>query len=810
MPLNNHNVNHPDPSQLYKRGDRQFHRIYIACENCRKHKARCELGGSGQGIFAFSGPPCARCRREERECLFSEGRSSRKRRKVGTPANQSTDTASPISSADLASHAIAIQIGRDVPHTKLSSSITAQNLIGLDQSAPESRTLHNHHDVIRPTPVALRNTYSDCAGASVSVADHIGSTHKTPDYLDVPSINENHLNDVIMRKVISKGNDPIDLLFEAAAAANQEDPIYSGQSSAVFMSTRRYNTDLNTRSRTPSTRTNVQNSSANANVLSAWNLSRCVKMEFLAAEEAIFLADEFFQNLAPHTPILIESFDGHKTYHQHLPEEPLLCPTILLISARYHALPGTLSRAQVIHDELWRYVQALIQLISLGHDRVSEHRLRSISSIEALLLLSEWYPRTSQSVASTYDWALDLPELQNPPANINTSIEDIVGPAKLADRMCWMFLGTAQLLGHEMGIFTKQDHRDLENSGSGSEQFRRLRLQELLCIYVTQIAARLGFHSMIESSIGHAALSRLSKPTNTLIVAWLDLMKLSKSIHGILFSSEARMRELLLTQGYVELLEHFQPLLKQWHEKNLKDYQNARPSAPKSKEPLDDILFIEYHTVRMYTNSLSVQGMIQHTLAQDTIKSPRYTPGNLAAISTEQDPGFHFVQQVISDARQILERTVELGKANLLRFHPMRIFHRVLGASIFILKAIILGIRDIKADTGAQPVSLVSLLEQTIQALKVSSVDESHPAACYGLLLERYFTGIRSKGISSATASIPSASTIVENDPQAHSIDPTETWYSEMFDPYVQLDFSQEFGRLEDLDLCFDFGDYRF
>ncbi len=47
---------------------REFQRAYKACIQCRKRKARCDLGGT-------SSPPCARCRREHRECVFSSERS---------------------------------------------------------------------------------------------------------------------------------------------------------------------------------------------------------------------------------------------------------------------------------------------------------------------------------------------------------------------------------------------------------------------------------------------------------------------------------------------------------------------------------------------------------------------------------------------------------------------------------------------------------------------------------------------------------------------------------------------------------------
>jgi hypothetical protein len=65
----------------FRRGNRQFQRIYIACENCRKKEARCDLGGSSQDLYAFSGPPCARCRQERRECIFSKERCPPERRK---------------------------------------------------------------------------------------------------------------------------------------------------------------------------------------------------------------------------------------------------------------------------------------------------------------------------------------------------------------------------------------------------------------------------------------------------------------------------------------------------------------------------------------------------------------------------------------------------------------------------------------------------------------------------------------------------------------------------------------------------------
>lgn len=50
-----------------------FKRGYVACIGCRSRKVKCALG---------SKPPCAKCRREHRECLFQPSRRSVKRREA--------------------------------------------------------------------------------------------------------------------------------------------------------------------------------------------------------------------------------------------------------------------------------------------------------------------------------------------------------------------------------------------------------------------------------------------------------------------------------------------------------------------------------------------------------------------------------------------------------------------------------------------------------------------------------------------------------------------------------------------------------
>lgn len=66
------------------RAERVYQRTYKACIPCRRRKAKCELGTGPDGLP--HGPPCLRCRREQRDCQFSAKRAwarSEEKRKRG-------------------------------------------------------------------------------------------------------------------------------------------------------------------------------------------------------------------------------------------------------------------------------------------------------------------------------------------------------------------------------------------------------------------------------------------------------------------------------------------------------------------------------------------------------------------------------------------------------------------------------------------------------------------------------------------------------------------------------------------------------
>ena len=66
-----------------------FTRSYVACDRCRLRKVKCIVGQR---------PPCAKCEREHRTCVFTQHRTSRKQRKppdwTATPRQQEDDRVS--------------------------------------------------------------------------------------------------------------------------------------------------------------------------------------------------------------------------------------------------------------------------------------------------------------------------------------------------------------------------------------------------------------------------------------------------------------------------------------------------------------------------------------------------------------------------------------------------------------------------------------------------------------------------------------------------------------------------------------------
>lgn len=269
--------------------------------------------------------------------------------------------------------------------------------------------------------------------------------------------------------------------------------------------------------------------------LQPWSNLRFVRTGLFTAEEAIDLVNYFHAYLAPFTPISSSSFQDPSMHTRLLENEPILATTILMLASRYMKLsgPGAISRSFMVHERLWQHLQGMISRMIFGQEQFtgginesglsseaavfpnsesalagsSFGSLRTLGTCEALLLLSEWHPRSLHVPAGDDGDSIivkdDIKRTRASTAGIGGRIRiDWLEPVWRSDRMCWSMLGNALALAVELGIFDEYDNttigaresrRDIWNCPSSSQ--RAYRVQHLLWVYLTQTSGRLGMES---------------------------------------------------------------------------------------------------------------------------------------------------------------------------------------------------------------------------------------------------------------------------------------------------------------------------
>ncbi|KAL4886975.1 hypothetical protein BJY04DRAFT_204590 [Aspergillus karnatakaensis] len=691
--------------------ERTYQRTYKACIPCRQRKAKCDLGEHSDGTPI--GPPCAKCRREQRQCVFSESRAWERKKKR---ADSQEDNAS-------------------TPNARRKLSSKAR--------------LGDEEQEIRQRDRALD---SNANGHTNNQPYHVEGSHTRHQSTST-------LDNSMMRTVVSSGNDALNILFEAAAHRQEVDLADQEMHSRNTPNSTSYGVGRGSSfgpysAATPDVPSKtihpVELSFATQEVLGIWEACRFVMMGWFTSREAVTLIDLFFENMSSLSPILTHFYADHQHHRELITCDPILCCTILMLSSRYHILPGPggESRNFFIHHRLWQHCQQLVTRLMFGQERALNSKLRRIGTIEALLLMSEWHPRSLHFPPESDGWDSDLiiraPQPRDEDGSSkNRFLEDLIEPAKRSDQMSWMLLGAALSLSHELEIYEiddeKQSWATAYQGCIPSEQIklRRQRVQRLLYVYINQLAWRIGCVSLMPQSLNHAILNRqttrdLRKYSDqwlSFMDSWMELTKLAKSVTDMFFPSADFARQQLHSGRYIDLLDHFRPLLLKWKEEHLKP-------GVLQKQFYDD-LFIEYHFVRAYTHSIGMQAVVERVVADSN--------PNVEIRATNIDPvDFEYIQEVIEGCCQILQKVTELGETGALKFSPIRVFLRITTSSIFLMKALSIGTRHARLRES------LDVLERCIQALKSNALDDIHLSTRYAALLETHVSRLRRNLLSSS------------------------------------------------------------
>lgn len=91
---------------------------------------------------------------------------------------------------------------------------------------------------------------------------------------------------------------------------------------------------------------------------------------------------------------------------------------------------------------------------------------------------------------------------------------------------------------------------------------------------------------------------------------------------------------------------------------------------------------------------------------------------------------YDLIEEVIDGTCAILSRIVFLSQTKSLQYFPIRIFLRMVSSSVFLLKALSLGVRTSKLQKSTR------LLDQAIAALQSDQQDDIHLVSQYASLLQ--------------------------------------------------------------------------
>lgn len=504
-------------------------------------------------------------------------------------------------------------------------------------------------------------------------------------------------------------------------------------------------------------------------------------------------------------------------------------------------MPGTGGhcRSHAIHEQLWTYLRGMIERCLWGQESfgggfcvpptavlddsqtsstapwrgLRKGSLRTLGTIESLMILTEWHPRALHFPPTEATDELVLPcdevyPMIHDEDDISRAlgqgfggrrIESWLEPAWRSDRMCWMLLSTANGLAYELGVFDDIDEMLKDDAITRPEyqdsvyRQRAYRIKRLLLIYSTQLAGRLGWTNMAPDHLRHSdpAVARQRPKSNEgttpgtnpssvgignafnyvpdlelddqIIHCWAGISNAMHMGNEKLFRSRKHTTEIIQSGKYVDLLRDFGPLLKNWWQEF-----ELFPLPPFIRH----ILTIEYEYVRIYINSLSLQAVVERCTnnAGHTASSgqggpsvnghPQLSPQtmiNYGKLPLGQLGGFtshdqEYVREVVEGSRNLLRTVVDgLLPGDYLKHAPVRTYFRIISGAMFLLKTFALGAprSDVKMS--------IELMDSTVEALRNCVVDDVHLGIRFADLLDSLTSRLRNRFIQAPTMQQASA-----------------------------------------------------
>lgn len=730
---------------------------------------RCDLGS----VDSPHEPPCKRCSRESKECYFSATRRKKKGDKHGSEGESEPEE-------------VEYTLKNVRKRQRTSSTAQPEGDLYEDEESDEPRTPGGSKGRARPLPrppTAKPVVYGEEDHKASDMAAGIlqfRELHSGHDALKVLSdlasgaASYRHgSNASLTRPSGFSGISPSSL--PAATSPIVARPGFTSGSTAMPRHATKDAGPANAQS---------AETAAYASALRAWSRFRFVRAGWFTAKEAIDYVHYFYTYLAPLTPVAVPDFRSPSEHEKLLTQEPMLTVTILLIASRHMKLegPGSVSRPHSIHDKLWKYMSGMVDRVIWGQEQfgggfcqagsepgadvnpLSRKGLRTLGTVESLVLITEWHPRAMHFPPEEDDDELMIPDerLPTPEFTDNDPSKGIGGqrmdawlePCWRSDRMCWMLLGISTSLAFEIGVFDSSDWQRHAKSSTGrplsaedlrTYDGRRSNVRDLLLVYVTQTSGRLGLTSMLPGNYSKPEDSRLYKAEigqhqgikETVLHFWLRMAAIMREGNQKVFANKEFTRDLIRNGDYKAALEQLQRPVDEWRN----DFDKC-VSIPKY---MRYILEIEYEYCRVYLFALPLQAvaercaneqgstLLDHPLESAARNGIRPDPAAIAPETlAKQFGGDRKYMVLVGDsARNLLKVVVDgLAPGDYLKHAPVRTYFRIISVAIMLLKSFSLGASENDVADS------LNLLDRTVEALRTSVVDDVHVASRFADLLD--------------------------------------------------------------------------
>lgn len=516
--------------------------------------------------------------------------------------------------------------------------------------------------------------------------------------------------------------------------------------------------------------------------LKAWASMRFVRAGWFTADEAMNYIEFFYVHLAPMTPISPPDFRHPSKHLALLTDEPVLAIAMLMIASRHMRLSGhaAMTRAARIHDTLWDYLRCMVERLLWGQEqfgggfcaagtvKVRESQggqltwkgsLRTLGTVEALLLLTDWQPRAlhfppgddeNRLLDTNYNLLSDnndsaVDDHEEADARQGRPYGAWLEPTWRSDRMSWMLLGLAQALSFELGVFDNNHYDCINDHDSASSCARKRRVRRMVLVYVSQTSGRLGLPSMLplpqwsKDKVFEETSRQQShgQPEGTVDImqsCWLDIARVMYDANKILFPTRKFTRSLTATDEYKAKIAIFKPMLKEWKD----NFESVKSTF----HPLmQHVLNMEYEYARCYINSLGLQKVVESWVSMPAGESN----GTNAAHSDHQlklrdlySPNHEYIEAVADSARMILRGVVDgLAPSGSLRNAPVRTFLRSISGMMFTLKRF--GVGAFEGDVR----QALELLDLSTDLMERDVVDDVHLSSQIGGLIKLLVANIR-------------------------------------------------------------------